>query len=178
MKHFRLMNKDIDVKPFMEELSAYQKPWSNMRAKLIAVHRDTLSVALRAAVVQLGEDINEVQIDKKTSAYESFPKLTKFLETFAEEIQGALSRINIVSLKPSAQVYAHIDFGSYYSKRDRYHLVLQSPAGSKMLSGGEECVFQKGEVWWFDNKALHEAFNPSDGGERIHVIFDVLPNTK
>jgi hypothetical protein len=33
---------------------------------------------------------------------------------------------------------------------------------------------QEGELWWFDNKAVHEARN--DGQEdRIHLIFDLLP---
>ena len=32
----------------------------------------------------------------------------------------------------------------------------------------------EGELWWFDNDQMHEAFN--DGGEdRIHIIFDLLP---
>ena len=42
-----------------------------------------------------------------------------------------------------------------------------------MNSGGEDVVFHDGELWWFNNKAVHDAFNPSDHG-RIHVIFDVL----
>ena len=42
------------------------------------------------------------------------------------------------------------------------------------MSGGETVRMQEGELWWFDNKAVHDAFNPSAEG-RIHVIFDVLP---
>jgi hypothetical protein len=170
------MKKDIDVTPFMKELFDYHKPWSDTRAKRIPLHRDTLAVHLRTAVVKPGEHKNNAQEDRETSEYSAFPALTSYIETFAKEINGTVARAIIVSLKPSSQVYAHIDEGTYYERRDRYHLVLQSLAGSRMLSGGEECVFQKGELWWFDNKAMHEAFNPSDGAERIHVIFDVLPN--
>ena len=177
MKHFRLMQKDIDVAPFMGELAAHQKPWSSERARAIPLHRDTLAIHLRIATMDpIGTPINEIQKDHKTEDYVQFPQLTAFLESFASRVRGSLARITIVSLKPNSQVYAHKDNGTYYDKRDRYHLVLQSPSGSKMLSGGEECIFQKGELWWFDNKAIHEAFNPSDGAERIHVIFDVLPN--
>jgi len=32
---------------------------------------------------------------------------------------------------------------------------------------------KEGDVWWFDNRVPHEAFNDSDE-ERIHVILDVL----
>jgi hypothetical protein len=79
-----------------------------------------------------------------------------------------------VRLNPNGKVYPHIDEGEYYKVRDRYHLVLSSPGGSHMNSGGETVVFQDGELWWFDNQAVHDAFNPSPHG-RIHVIFDVLP---
>lgn len=177
MNHFRLMRKDIDVKPFMEELHAFKKPWSDVRAKAIPLHKDTLAVHLRLPIPTPGVELNDTQEDEKTPEYASFPKLTKFLEQFTESISGDLARITIVSLKPGSQVFRHTDGGTYYAKRDRYHLVLQSVAGSRMLSGDEECVFHKGELWWFDNKAMHEAFNPSDGAERIHVIFDVLPRS-
>lgn len=170
------MQKDINVGPFMEELFSYQRPWNNSRAREIPLHRDTLSIHLRVAIVKPNEHINNCQQDRKTEDYARFSSLTHFLESFAKNIQGDLARINIVSLKPNSQVYAHIDEGTYYLKRDRYHLVLQSTSGSRMVSGGEECTFQKGELWWFDNKAMHEAFNPSDDAERIHVIFDILPN--
>ncbi len=40
-------------------------------------------------------------------------------------------------LKPKSQVFRHIDEGSYYFLRDRFHLVLRSSAGSVLMSGGE-----------------------------------------
>ena len=85
-----------------------------------------------------------------------------------------MCRISVVRLNPHGKVYPHVDEGDYYKVRDRYHLVLRSPGGSSMNSGGEEVVFRDGELWWFNNKAVHDAFNPSAEG-RIHVIFDVLP---
>ena len=33
---------------------------------------------------------------------------------------------------------------------------------------------REGELWWFDNNALHEAHNDGDE-DRIHLIFDLLP---
>ena len=85
-----------------------------------------------------------------------------------------LSRATIVRLKPKSQVFRHIDEGSYYFLRDRFHLVLQSSAGSVLMSGGEQVRMQEGELWWFDNKQYHESYNESDDW-RIHYIFDLLP---
>src|ERR1700722_19695592 len=85
-----------------------------------------------------------------------------------------LSRVTIVRLTAESKVLRHIDEGSYFFLRDRFHLVLQSPAGSLLMSGGEEVRMREGELWWVDNKQFHEDRNES-GDWRIHFIFDLLP---
>jgi hypothetical protein len=177
MKHFKRMKEQVDVGPFLDELRSFQGDWSDWRAKTVPLHRETLSIPLREPVLSQGELYIHCERDRKTEHYAKFPQLTAFLEQFADGVHGRLSRANIVSLRSGGKVYAHIDHGAYYKNRDRYHMVLQSPSGSRMLSGGEECVWREGEVWWFDNKAMHEAHNPSDGADRIHVIFDIKPFT-
>ena len=72
-----------------------------------------------------------------------------------------------MKLKPLGRVYRHFDRGEYYRIRDRYHLVLQSEAGSLLTSGDEQMRMQEGELWWFDNKKFHEAYNLSEQ-PRIH----------
>ena len=72
------------------------------------------------------------------------------------------------------RVLSHVDRGAYYACRDRYHLVIHSPGGSEMKAGGESAVFQPGELWCFNDKAVHEAFNHSNDW-RIHLIFDLQP---
>jgi hypothetical protein len=71
-------------------------------------------------------------------------------------------------------VYPHIDYGDYYLKRDRYHLVLDSD-GSEMTVAGETSIWKTGELWWFNNRVTHSATNLSKEKWRIHAIFDVLP---
>ena len=96
------------------------------------------------------------------------------MTSLADETGSQLSRATIVRLKPQSQVSRHTDAGSYYLIRNRYHLVLYSSAGSVLMSGGEQVRMQAGELWWFDNKQYHEAFNESEEW-RIHYIFDLLP---
>ena len=57
------------------------------------------------------------------------------MTAFAHEMDADLSRATIVRLKPRSQVYSHIDTGTYYFIRDRYHLVLHSSSGSVLKSG-------------------------------------------
>src|SRR6185312_11770638 len=97
-----------------------------------------------------------------------------FLRQFADEHKAKLARATLVRLKPGGKVYEHIDEGEYYKKRNRYHLVLQSPNGSVLNSGGENVTMRNGELWWFDNKKMHSALNYGDDW-RIHIIFDMQP---
>ena len=49
-----------------------------------------------------------------------------------------------------------------------------------MLSGqykytvhGETEVFNKGDLWWFNNKAEHGSYNHGDE-DKINLVFDVI----
>ena len=99
-----------------------------------------------------------------------------FVESFASSIgNGVVRNTTLVNLLPGKEVYDHYDSGCYYMIRDRYHLVLYSPLGSKQIFENEEFRFKQGEIWWYNNKLHHNAFNESDDS-RIHLIFDVLPH--
>ena len=137
MNHFRLIQKDIDVRPFLAEVAANENLWSTERARVTKVQRETIHFNLRSTLPEKGKlQANSHKIIN-TSIYDLFPFTTSWLQKFAKE-KGELSRAMIVNLQPEGKVYPHIDNGDYYRIRDRYHLVLQSKDGSKMISGGEE----------------------------------------
>lgn len=177
MNNFRKIQSDIDVSPFLNELEAYlQKyPWSTIRSTLVEVQKHTRNIHLRHHILspEHPEPMDSPLHALTPYTYPYFQTTYTFLESFAQNVKGTLSRVMIVTLLPNSQVYRHRDLGSYYKVRDRYHLVLQSD-GSKMTSGDEAATWHTGELWWFNNKLPHEAFNESDK-ERIHVIFDILP---
>lgn len=111
---------------------------------------------------------------RATTLSRQFPYTMAFLQSFALERRGELSRAKIVSLPTGHRVYPHIDRGDYYARRDRFHLALQTGTGCWLKAGDEQVEMQASELWWFDNKAVHEAHNGSTG-ERIHLIFDLRP---
>ncbi len=82
----------------------------------------------------------------------------------------------IVKLECKSTVTPHIDEGTYYTNRDRYHLVLKTE-DSINFCGDENQIYEVGELWWFDNKKLHSVENRSNE-ERIHLIFDILKGRK
>lgn len=179
MKYFRRLKHDLDVRPFLDEIASTPEAWdlSTGRQDKIAVQREAQSIPLRGLVKsKIGDrKRRDVHESRYTTTSRKFIVARAFLESFAAEQEAELSRAKIVRLMPGRRVYPHIDRGEYYRLRDRYHLVLQSATGSYLKSGDEEVRMRVGELWWFDNKAVHEAHNDGSA-ERIHMIFDLLPN--
>jgi hypothetical protein len=174
VRHFAMIGT-IDVSPFMEEVAAVgvQEFGKNSR-HTIRVQRDTESIELMARATQGANPRHDQQVRPSRDA-EKFPKLMSWLQEFAATTgRGTLQIARIVLLKGLSQVYPHVDRGLYYLIRDRYHVVLKSPAGSRMQCESQTSTWYAGQVWWFNNHVVHQAFNDSSE-ERIHVIFDVLP---
>lgn len=162
------------IKLFLDEINEDDWFVNTARQDQIQVQKETQSIGL-VTNVNIPNINNIYNHDiTKTNMFDRYPSLTGFLQSFSDEVgKGWLSRAMIVRLQPGKQVYPHIDMGSYYLFRDRYHLVLDSD-GSRMKVHGEESTWHNGELWWFNNNLNHEAYNDSDKW-RIHVIFDVLP---
>jgi outer membrane protein assembly factor BamB/orotate phosphoribosyltransferase len=176
MKYFKLISSGIDVAPLLEEVYSQEQAWllNTSRQDKIRVQRDTNTIFISSPVAWPDLNVNENQESHLTAVSELFPRAVAFMTGIAKEMNSKLSRATIVRLKPKSQVSRHIDAGSYYLIRSRFHLVLHSSAGSVLMSGGEQVRMQEGELWWFDNKQYHEAHNESDEW-RLHYIFDLLP---
>ena len=171
--------RGIDVTPFLSELAAAPEMWlaDTSRQRKVRCQRDTLNIFLRVAKKPLpagAGNANDVHECRTARSAAGFPHALEFCRRTARSAHGELGRAVLVSLQPHGWVRPHVDAGAYYRIRDRFHLVLRSPEGSPMTSGGEGVVMREGELWVFDNKAVHDASNPSDE-PRVHLIFDVLP---
>ena len=181
MRYFRRVRSAIDPKPFLDEIASVEGAWdtSTGRQEKIMVQREAMSIPLRGLRKSaIGErKRRDVHESRWTSGSKSYPIARQFLIDLAEDLDSVMSRAKIVCLPAGRRVYPHIDRGDYYLYRDRYHLVLRSARGSWLKAGDEEIRMLEGELWWFDNKQIHEAFN--DGEEdRIHMIFDLLPRAR
>jgi hypothetical protein len=176
MKFFRRVGSGIDVAPLLMEIQTQEGAWlaNTSRQDKIRVQRDTNTIFLRTAVHRPDLNVNENQESRPTQISKQFPLAMGTMAKIAEAMKSSLSRATIVRLKPKSQVDRHIDVGSYYLIRNRFHLVLHSTSGSVLVSGDEAVRMRAGELWWFDNKQHHSAFNESEEW-RIHYIFDLLP---
>ena len=178
MRYFCRLHRDIDVQPFLEELARADDAWEQAtgRQEKIRVQREALAVPLRAlrrAAIR-GRKRRDVQESRWTKGSMRFPVARDFLLRTAQELECHPGRAKLVSLPPGRRVYPHVDRGEYYRLHARFHLVLRSSRGSYLRAGDEEVTMREGELWWFDNKQIHEAYNDGDDN-RIHLIFDLLP---
>jgi hypothetical protein len=176
MKNFTLIRKGVDVTSLLAEIDQRPEVWFEQTGRReIRVQAAALAIpirGLRKSKIR-GRKRRDVHESRYTTISRSFQNVRRFIEEFAMEIDAKLGRAKIVNLPPGKRVLAHRDRGEYYACRDRYHLVLDSE-GAWMRAGDEEVSMCSGELWWFDNKAVHDAWNPSEH-RRIHLIFDLEP---
>ena len=178
MQYFKRLRQGCDRAPLMAELGSIDGIWAEQtgRQSAVPVQKKALAVPLRGLVksAQGGRPRRDVHESRWTSGSHRLPLFQEFLKQVAAEEDGVLGRAKIVCLPAGQQVFSHSDRGEYCKVRNRYHFVLKSTQGSWLKAGNEEVRMQEGELWWFDNKAAHEARN--DGQEdRIHLVFDLLP---
>ena len=181
MQYFRRYRRDIDVEPIFSEIQANASAWAEQtgRQRRAAVQAETNSIpirGLRRSKIR-GRRRRDVHETRYTSLAKRFPDTVALLEAFAREMGGSLGRAKFARLPPGAQVLPHVDRGEYYECRDRFHLVVDSTGESVLRAGNEEVGMRAGELWWFDNKALHSARNASDR-HRTHLVFDVEPRKR
>ena len=174
MEYFRLEQVNVDIRSILAELAQYPEAWTEQRGRQkIAVQREAMAIpirGLRKSKIQ-GRKRRDVHESRYTTLSKRFPSVIEFIRQTAANKNAKIARAKVVNLPPGKQVFPHVDRGDYYAIRDRYHLVIDS-AGSLMRAGGEEVRMKTGELWWFDNKAEHEALNDTDQ-DRIHLIFDL-----
>ena len=95
-------------------------------------------------------------------------KSTKGL--YDEFPEREVHRCGFLSLPIDGYVGAHIDEGTYYLTRDRYHLSI---AGQyQYFVGNETAIVDPGTLFWFNNKMPHGAVNLGEE-TRITFVFDL-----
>jgi hypothetical protein len=177
MQHFQLI-RSVDTAAIRAEVEAHSPLWfaQTGRQARSPAQKETFGIPLRGlrhSKVR-GRRRRDVHESRYTTLSRQFPATVRLLEQLATELGGELGRAKLARLPPGRKVRRHLDRGDYYRHRDRYHVVIVSPAGSPLEAGGEQVRMREGELWWFDNGTAHAARN--DGSDdRVHLIFDLLP---
>ena len=130
---------------------------------------DVGNLQLVVGAVKKKEDfVGDSELCKPTEAYDRHTEIIKIIN---KEFPGKeIYRCGFLSLPIDGYVGAHIDEGTYYLTKDRYHISI---AGRyQYFVGNETLIVQPGTLFWFNNKLPHGAVNLDDE-TRVTFVFDI-----
>lgn len=174
MDNIRVIQTGIDVSKIKEQLEMYPQDWGIQTDMAHAEVMDPQINLVSAKVLQLvvgavrsvDEDVRDTEFCVPTPACGRHTEILKWAwKTF-----GDFARCAFLALPPGKIVGQHIDIGSYYLTKDRYHLSIQGRY--RYTVGGESVIVEPGTFLWFNNKLSHGTENIGDE-TRITFVIDV-----
>ena len=179
MADIRIIRTGLNVTKIKSQLEKYKEDWGNQKTMKGAEQIDPEFHKIYAGVLQLvmgaiskpDEMVYNTEICLKTPAYDRHTEIVKFMKRHFH----AHSRCGFLSLPVGEIVGTHIDQGTYYQTKDRYHLSIQGRY--KYHCGDDEVIVEPGTLLWFDNKKPHGTENVGDE-VRITFVFDVPHNKR
>lgn len=180
MDNIRIIKTGINVSKIVKQLEEFKDDWQAQRniegaqSLLDRGYYDVPAGVLQLVVggVEKAEDfVGDSEINILTPAYEHHTEIIYFLKRNFHKF----CRCGFLSLEVGGEVGQHIDQGTYYQNKDRYHLSLLGRY--RYTVGGQSIDIEPGTLFWFNNKLMHGALNIGDCS-RITFVFDVPHNKK
>ena len=175
MDNIKIIKTGINVSKILNQIKQNPSDWGSQKTaegtrSLLEKGYPDLDVGVLQLVmgsVESAEDyVGDSEISVATPAYKNHTEIVGFLKRNFKKFD----RCGFLSLPVGGIVGQHIDMGTYYQTRDRYHLAIQ---GSYRYTVGEESVIvEPGMLLWFNNKLMHGTENVGDE-VRITFVFDV-----
>ena len=174
MKNIRVIKTGINVSKIQTQLEKYPDDWGSQKGVKNAEVKDPHQYITSVDVLQLvmggiekpGQQVGDTEICIKTPAYKNHSAVRKVVRKYFPEIR----RCGFLALPVDEMVGAHIDEGTYYLNKDRYHLSIQGQY--QYFVGKESIIVDPGTLLWFNNKIPHGTVNLGDV-TRITFVFDV-----
>lgn len=173
----KVLKTGINVSKVVDQLRKYPKDWDhqkNLKDSQSLVDRGFSNLPVSALQLIMGgvknkEDfVGDSEINIKTPAYEHHNEIRKIVRKYFKNRE--LHRCGFLSLPIGEMVGAHIDEGTYYLTRDRYHLSIVGRY--QYFCGTDSVVVEPGTLLWFNNKLPHGTVNIGDE-TRITFVFDM-----
>lgn len=167
--NFLFLDYNARITEIADELERNKALW-NMVSQLEGTAGDLKPpgfLPLAMGVQEPGKRIKDSEGVRATPAAMKFPALFKELAAYGFT---GFARCAFFKLAVGGGVRTHIDDGSYYIGKDRFHLCIQGKY--EYQCADEIKIIEAGNLFWFDNKKLHRALNV-DTIERLTFVFDV-----
>ena len=177
MKNIKVIKTGISIKKVLKQLEAYSEDWGNQKEvehhySLVDRGYDDVPVnnlqLMMGVVTKKNDFVGDSEFNIPTPAYDRHSEIRKLVRKLTNGKQ--LHRCGFLGLPVDGMVGAHIDEGTYYHTRDRYHISIQGQY--KYFVGTESIVVDPGTFLWFNNKIPHGTVNIGDD-VRLAFVFDV-----
>ena len=129
MKNIKILKKGIDVSKVVEQLEQYADDWYIQRKgtdTLLERGYADIEVGnlqlIMGAIKKKDDFVGDSELNKLTPAWERHTEIVKIIDR--EFPEREVHRCGFLSLPVDGYVGAHIDEGTYYLTRDRYHLSI------------------------------------------------------
>jgi mannose-6-phosphate isomerase-like protein (cupin superfamily) len=178
MNNISIIKTGINVSKILKQIELHQEDWAwNTNTKLDKSDSllnygfppmDVGVLQLVVGGVKTAEEFvgnSEINI-----ATENYFKQTEMVAWLKRNKFGKHSRCGFLMLPVGGMVGTHIDEGTYYHTRDRYHLSIYGQY--RYTVGDESVIVEPGTLLWFNNKLPHSAENTGTTN-RITFVFDV-----
>lgn len=174
MPNIRILKTGINVSKIMKQLQEHPTDWGSQKnleqsRGLAYLPVDVLQLVMGG--IETEEDfVGDSGISIPTPAIKHHTEIVSFMKRNFKKFD----RCGFLALPVGGHVGLHIDEGTYYLTRDRYHLAI---LGRYRYFVGDEYVdIEPGTLLWFNNKLKHGTENTGDC-TRITFVFDV-PHSK
>ena len=170
MDNIRVIETGIDVSKIKAQLAQYPEDWNSVKNIAGTAMQDPSYNLVSADILQLvmgalkyeGQYIGDAETCVATEAFYKHTAVVKWaLDKF-----NTFARCAFLALPVGKIVGKHIDTGTYYLTKDRYHLSIQGRY--KYMVGDEEVIVEPGTFLWFNNKVEHGTENI---GDEVRITF-------
>lgn len=182
MRNIRIIKTGINVNKILKQLHQYPEDWGSQKnidgvKDLVKDNKGFIEMShigalqlVMGAIAREGDFVGDSEISTATPAMDHHTEIVGFLKRNFKKFD----RCGFLSLPIEEIVGLHIDQGTYYQTRDRYHLSIQGKY--RYYVGDEHFDVEPGTLFWFNNKLMHGSKNIGDN-TRITFVFDV-PHSK
>lgn len=175
MDNIRIIKTGINVSKILKQIKEHPEDWGAQKSiegtdSLLERGYPYLDVGVlqlvMGSVLKPEDYVGDSELSVPTPAYKHHTEIIGFLKRNFKKFD----RCGFLSLPIGGHVGQHIDQGTYYQTRDRYHLAIQGKY--RYTVGGQSVIVEPGTLLWFNNKLMHGTENVGDE-VRITFVFDV-----
>lgn len=165
-----------DIAELREHILKYSDEWKidTSRQELHKIHKDTETYLLQDF------DLNwEISDGYHPVVLADDPVFWKHVGPIVKEMElkhdGKAGRVLIVRLVNEGDIPVHRDYGTYLELSRRHHLPIVTSENVTFSVQDHSVNMKEGELWEINNAKDHSV-NNSGPSQRIHLIFDIIPN--